>query len=309
VIEFVGSDDVVGTLAHEVGVLHAAMARSEDAGPYREAVRPVGDDRDADTVDSHPLRGAGRVMVPVQPAIDQERGSIATVYLGLGVVAANASFQQYSQAGRFNGAYVPLEYDVLTAGYLPMSSLAYLLAVQAVVRRAAEPPKGLSGPQRDEVSAWMRVLAVHVDELRDRLGIGAGDVATERPEVMPFDGVELADEEAPKKIAFRWRTNRGLVGFVAGATLGGGLALAVARQLAPIVLTATGMTGHLVGRRVKVLRCTACSTVVGPDDATCPHCGADLKGDIASLADRLDAEERYELDARTSRDDQLETDA
>ena len=97
-IEFLGDDDVAGTLAHELGVAHAAASRPDAADPYRDAERPV---------------------IEVEAERDLERGSVATVYLGLGAVAANAAFQQYSRAGRFNGGYTPLEYDVLCAGYAP----------------------------------------------------------------------------------------------------------------------------------------------------------------------------------------------
>ena len=287
VIELIGSDDVVGTLAHEVGVVHAALTRMDDAGPYRAADVPVVDG-------DHMYRSGGRGMMEIDHERDLERGSVASVYLGFGVIATNASFQQYSQGGRFNGAYVPLEYDVLCAGYVPMSSLAFLLAVQGVVRGDVAPPAGLSGPQRDEVAAWIGALADHASELRDRLGIDHAAVGNVRPEVVPFDDVAVPEEPVAKKIGFRWRTNRGFIGLVAGAALGGGVALAVARTAAPVVMVITTAAGHLVGRRIKVPRCTACSTVVAADETICHHCGAELRGDIAHLSDRLEAEERLD---------------
>ena len=287
VIEFIGSDDVVGTLAHEVGVLHAALTRADDAGPYRAADVPVVDG-------DHMYRSSSRGMIEIDHERDLERGSVASIYLGFGVIATNASFQQYSQGGRFNGAYVPLEYDVLCAGYIPMSSLAFLLAVQGVVRGEVAPPAGLSGPQRDEVAAWLTALGDHATELRSRLGIDDGAVGNVRPEVVPFDDVAMPEEPVAKKIGFRWRTNRGFLGLVAGAALGGGVALAVARTATPIVVVISSAAGHLVGRRIKVPRCTACSSVVAADEIICHHCGAELRGDIAHLSDRLEAEERLD---------------
>src|SRR5262249_35905166 len=158
VVNFIGSDDVVGTLAHEVGVVHAVLARGDGASPYRAAEVPMLERAGADDRERE-----------VDPDRDLERGSIAAVYLGLGVMAANAAYQQSSQAGRFNGAYVPLEYEVIRAGYLPMSSLAYLLAVQATVRGDRDVPDGLSGPQRDEVGAWIDALRPDAQALRERL--------------------------------------------------------------------------------------------------------------------------------------------
>src|SRR3569833_773611 len=66
---FLGTDDIVGTLAHELGVAFAVLHRNDKDGPYRsqepELLEP----------DTH----------------DSKRGSIATVYLGLDVLAANAT--------------------------------------------------------------------------------------------------------------------------------------------------------------------------------------------------------------------------
>lgn len=268
---FVGDDDVVGTLAHEVGTLYAATHRPEEPDPYRTAEPPV---------------------IDIDHDRDPERGSVATVYVGLGVLAANGAFQQYSRGGRFNGGYEPLEYDVLNAGALPMSALAYLLAVQAVVRRDSSPPPGLEGPQRDEVSQWMKRL--DRAELCVTLGIDPNVELGERPVVERFADATLEVDNGPAKTAFRWQTHRGGVGFVAGAVFGVGLAFAVTtRGLLPLVLGGSA-TGHVLGRRVRVPRCSACATIVRADDTVCPHCGARLRGDIASLSERLEAEERLE---------------
>lgn len=268
---FVGTDDVVGTLAHEVGLVHAAMHRPGDPDPYRTAEPPV---------------------IQVDHDRDAERGAVATVYLGLGVLAANAAFQQYSRGGRFNGGYEPLEYDVLRAGYAPMSDLAYLLAVQAMVRRESSPPAGLSAPQRDEVLQWMKAL--DRTQLCDALGITPNAELPQRPAVVRFADATLEAEEAPARNAFRWQTHRGGVGFVAGAVLGVSLALAITtRGIMPFTF-AGGATGHILGRRLRVPRCSACASVVRADATLCEHCGARLRGDIANLSDRLEAEEHLD---------------
>lgn len=280
-IEFVGEDDVAGTLAHELGVAHAAVNRPDTVDPYRTGEGPE---------------------IEIDVDRDHARGSIATVYLGLGVLAANAAYQQYSRPGRFNGGYSPLEYDVLRAGYVPMSELSYLLAVQAAVRGAGV-PLGLSGPQRDEVSEWLTSLTAQRARLREQLGI-ASDAATveQRPIAEAFTDVDLAeDAPAPRRNAFRWRTHRGGVGFVAGAVLGVGVAVAVASPtVTPLLVFGAAGGGHVIGRRVRVPRCTACASVVEGAAVTCRSCGAALRGDIATLSDRLEAEERLEAEARGS---------
>jgi hypothetical protein len=275
---FVGDDDVVGTLAHEVGTVFAALHRPEEADPYRTAEPP---------------------SITVDPDRDVDRGSIATVYLGLGVLAANAAFQQYSSSGRFNGGYVPLEYDVLRAGAVPMSALAYLLAVQATVRGEIEPPKGLKPPQRDEVTEWMRALDGQRTALCEQLGIAASATSTARPDIEPIDD-ELPpfEEPPPRPTAFRWHTHRGGIGFVTGTVMGLGIAFAVSRGMMPFTVLGGATAGHVIGRRVRAPRCSACATVLPENATTCFRCGAALRGDIASLGDRLEAEERLEADHR-----------
>jgi len=267
---FVGEDDVAGTLAHELGVAHAVIARCADRDPYRAPEPPE---------------------IGVDPERDLERGSIATVYLGLGVLAANAAYQQYSGSGRFNGAYAPLEYDVLRAGYVPMSELAYLLAVQAVVRGEPEPPPGLSPPQRDEVLAWLDALRGRAGELRDRLGIEEGARGEARPIATPFEDV-ARDHARRRRIAFRWQTHRASEGFLAGVLVAAVAALiAMPQGLIPFVVGGA-VIGLSVGRSRRIARCSTCATAIAIDAATCHRCGATMYGDIARRSDRLEAEER-----------------
>jgi hypothetical protein len=275
---FVGRDDVAGTLAHEIGVAFAAEHRPEEHDPYRTAEPPV---------------------ISIDPDRDLERGSIATVYLGLGVLGANAAYQQYSRPGKFNGAYEALDYDVLRAGHVPMSALAFLLAVQAVVRDVLVPPEGLEPPQKDEVTAWIAALRGRGSELRARLGIAGDARGAERETAIAFPDVTLEDDPAPRRTAFRWTTHRGGVGLIAGAVLGVGVAATVASHgMAPIAIFGGAAAGHVVGRRVPVPRCSACANIVPTGATVCPRCGAALRGDIAHLSDRLDAEERLDEENR-----------
>lgn len=279
---FVGNDDVVGTLAHEIGMLYAVTHRPDEPDPYRTAEPPV---------------------LAVDHDRDPERGAIATVYVGLGVLAANAAYQQYSRAGRFNGAYEPLEYDVLHAGALPMSSLAFLLAVQAIVSGADEPPAALQPPQRDEVAQWIDALEDSADELRARLGITDADLeaAADVREVEKFDDAALADDEPrAAKTAFRWHTHRGGMGLLVGMASGLGAAATIGTPQALGLMLLGGSVGTVIGRFVDVPRCSACATTVRKDSTHCRKCGARLRGDIASLSERLEAEEKLESESDTS---------
>jgi hypothetical protein len=279
---FVGEDDVVGTLAHEIGVAYAALHRPDEADPYRTSEQPV---------------------ITIDGDRDLERGSIAAVYLGLGVIAANAAYQQYSSRVGID-AYQPTIHEVHRAGYVNMSDLAFLLAVQAVVRGEEAPPAGLGGPQRDEVTPWIEALAGSASELRARLGIPATAEPGAREAPVCFADLDLRDEEAApvaKRNGFRWETSRRGVGIIAGLASGVGLAFAVA-PTEPMfyAITLGGVAaGHFLGGRVRVIRCSACVTPIGAGAQTCRKCGAVMRGDIARLADRLEAEERLEDESST----------
>ena len=81
---------------------------------------------------------------------------------------------------------------------------------------------------------------------------------------------------------------------MAGTVLGMGLAFVVSRGLLPFTTLGGGTAGHLIGRRVRAPRCSACATVLKAGATRCMHCGAMLRGDIASLSERLEAEEQLE---------------
>ena len=136
---YVGEDDVVGSLAHEIGVVYSVIHPPEGADPYRTA--------EADTL-------------KVDSDVDLERGSIATVYLGLGVLAANAARQQHAvfEGQGFNPLLVAKVGVQLESGHVPVASLVYLVAVQAAIRGDKQPPNGLVPAQRREVAAWLETL-------------------------------------------------------------------------------------------------------------------------------------------------------
>lgn len=277
-VGFIGEDDIVGTCAHEIGVAFAVLHRPDEADPYRTQEQAVL------SVDAR----------------DLERGSLATVYLGLGVLAANAAFQQYSSRVAVD-AYQPTVYEVHRAGYAEMSDLAYLLAVQAVIRGESAAPAGLGAPQKDEVTAWLAVLAPQADALRARLGVTDAERGTTRPTPVRFTDVDMREDPEPaKRTGFRWETNRSGVGMFAGLALGVGIAMAAApSQLAFTSISMAGVgAGNLIGRRMRAIRCSNCSTVIGPGAQQCVKCGSLMRGDIKRLAERLEAEERLESEQR-----------
>ncbi|MBC7976259.1 MAG: zinc ribbon domain-containing protein, partial [Myxococcales bacterium] len=265
---FLGEDDMVGAFAHEVGVAHALRNPRDGSEPYRSAEPPV---------------------LPVDPEVDPERGSIAAVYLGLGVLAANAAHQQHSVLERqgFNPLIVASVGVQLEAGYQPVASMTYLVAVQAAIRGTTAPPTGLQPTQRRAVADWLDALDGRA--LRERLGIPGTAAPGTRPPAERFADAQLIADDIPRKTAFRWRTNRKGVGTIAGTVLGLGAAIIVSRGLMPPFVIGGAVGGHLIGRTIDVPRCSACASVVARDAPTCPKCGAILRGNIAHLSDRLEA--------------------
>jgi hypothetical protein len=136
--------------------------------------------------------------------------------------------------------------------------------------------------------------------LRARLGNAGDAVAGERPTPTAFPNAKLEPDAPRHKIAFRWRTSRGGLGMFTGTLLGIGAALAGPPILTPWLVIGGAVGGHLVGRLIRVPRCSACATVLKGLAQHCTACGAVMRGDIAHLSDRLAAEEQLDDAADTT---------
>ena len=160
-IEAIGNDDVAGLLCHQVGLAYAGWLAG--AAAYRDAA----------------------------PAPPSERdGSIAAIYLGLGVVATNAAL--YNRvASKLVGQMSVSETDVVEVGGLAPAEAIYLLAIQAVVRGAPiDAHATLREDLRAGLTAAIATLRPHRDAIAAYLGV---DLATARP--------PLARDPAPPAIA------------------------------------------------------------------------------------------------------------
>jgi len=265
----IGGDDIVGTLAHEVGVA-AAVALDHGASPYRKP----------------------EVATPRET--DRHRGSVAAVVLGLGVLAANAAFQEYV-GGSYDMrlGYAPVEHDIIRAGHLAMDALAFLLAVQAEAR-GSDLPRGLQRSQTDAARAWQAALRGRGPALRELLGIAQTTGASERPSPTPLDA--LAESElvrAPEipqaRRVFRVRYTSTGMGTMAGLATGTTIAVTAGPSMTMLaVMLGASLLGAIVGGRRVRHRCSDCLTVVEAKMATCPRCGGQLAGEIMSREQRLE---------------------
>ncbi|HTJ41763.1 MAG TPA: hypothetical protein VL463_06685 [Kofleriaceae bacterium] len=267
----IGDDEVAGTIAHEVGTALAARWQTPDA-PYRGVVASV-IDRDA-----------------------RWRGSIAAVYAGLGVLAANAAFQEY-KLGRYQAhlGYAPVDYEIVKAGQLTVDEIAYLVAVQAIVRDGVV-PKGLGGVQTDVVRAWIDALRDRAGELRAMLGVPdpAPPLARDAPGALPpaSELVVAGDVEPPPRRVFRMPSTRAGLGVLVGmVALGVGAgAVGAGRGAIPIVIAGGAIAGAAIGSRSRLDRCSSCVHVLPSGSVACPHCGGEIAGLLTSRADALDVE-------------------
>ncbi|MBA3456590.1 MAG: hypothetical protein H0T42_26105 [Deltaproteobacteria bacterium] len=192
-VAYIGNDDVAGKLAHNVGQIFLELAPDE---PFRTA-RSAADERD---------------------------GSVAAVFLGLGVVAANAAMYR-RHASRLVGREVHSEHQIASAGGLDIADITMLVAIQDLLRDEVQDAlKTLHGPQREWVEQWKAILDPHEDELREMLGLD--EERPPRPLSRPARARVVAEEahhENPKfnlgRDVARVR-QRSWYGIVPGAFLG-----------------------------------------------------------------------------------------
>lgn len=244
-LDAIGPDEVTGLFAVQVG--RAFASSIADAGPYRG---------------------------PCADAVSARDGAIAAIYLGLGVFIAHAA------ASPRVAAHPSRRLDANLA--LAAADVAYLLAVQAVVR--ARPIAAHASLPRDlarEVHAWIAALTPRRAALCARLGIdlAAPRARLRRPRTVPVaHAAAKATYRMPPMASLdqtmRWCFAGGTIGTVAGIVLhfsGGVMPLALA-------LAAGGGAIRKLVRRFETLRCMRCGVRLRRAETTCPGCGATIVG-------------------------------
>lgn len=301
-LNHVGNDDVAGIAAHEVG--RAFVGWLAHAG--------------------HPFRTTPEDDLPT-PAL----GSLAAVYLGLGVVAANAAYHQRT-AGQITGNLSYHAHDVARIGGLNVNELSFLLAVQAEVRDDVLPALAtLRRTQADAVAAWRAALEDHDDELRHLLGISSTTDDAEAPHRPPEPRAVAVEAELEEVLVtkpnhgrrvFRVPEKRlrgrallgGLFGFIAGCVavgvIGAANALLSGFMIFGPVVIGFGV-GFMLSDKRPLYRCATCESFLEATAAVCPACGGTIAGDIAHRNERLDAEERLEATRAAANDGARERDA
>jgi len=284
-VAYIGNDDVAGMLAHKVGQIFLELAPGE---PFRTA-RTAADERD---------------------------GSVAAVFLGLGVVAANAAMYR-RHATRLVGREERSEQLIASAGGLDIADITMLVAIQDILRDDVQDAlKTLHGPQREWVEQWKDVLDPHEDELRELLGLDEdrAPVSLSRPArprvVAAGTHVENPKFNDGRDIA-RVR-QRSFYGIAAGGFLGlfASAGLHAASLLVGVPALIAGVTAGVAFGWWRWCRpfytCSegACLRLIPTTAKACPSCGGTVSETI-TIPD-LHARWRKMREEEDARDEQLD---
>jgi hypothetical protein len=274
----IGNDDVAGIVSHAIGHAYATSCAS----------------------DGHPFRDASTT-------VSTALGSLATVYLGLGLLAANAALHDRS-AGENVGNRAIHAHQTACAGGLPWQDLAFALAVQATVRDDMLDLDRLHPSQRELVAAWCEVLDDHEAALAELLALG--DVNAETAPLRPAEPrAAIVHAEHAERDLVRANLGHPVFRTRAGSRAAehgfyGALAsIPVILLGAPIIALGVGIAGivagSVYGNRFKRFRCASCGTFMTRDATECSHCGGRIAGDVRHASDRLEAEEQLELEDKS----------
>lgn len=273
-VEQFGNDNVAGHLAHEVGLAFAAWVDTPTL--YREAEQPLPTER---------------------------RGSVAAVYLGLGVVASNGAY--YHRVGsEIRGRETFTERELVVHGGLTPRQLIFLLAVQAVLRgpgrRADDEARELLEPaeRRQDLRAAVAALAPHRQAIAAHLGLDleAARPALERePEPPTVSDAARPEPDRRKRYAGQSAARLERDRLAAGVAIGLGTGFVSAliaiwlfeRGFFDLPEERRGMVQTIAflvpmcfavlrGWRTTVVSCGACASTLAPTRQTCPDCGVSL---------------------------------
>jgi hypothetical protein len=256
---------------------------------------------------------------------EEELTDLTTVYLGFGVLTANAAYRY-----RKRGGYGYTEWSQQGLGYLGPGSLTFLLAAQALARGAGWRERRrilaeLEPNQAGTFGASLRALRPHLDSIRRQLG---GPSRRERPiaalpAVAPrVARLEVADfPDAPSawnagRPVFRVPRSRlrpllnmtllaAIVGSFVCLLAGSALAGPGGAQAGAVVgLVTAPLVGLWFGVRAARRVQDHCSDPVCGGDlpagaSQCPICGGTISGTIRRPEDRLAAEEALRLEGRS----------
>ena len=243
---------------------------------------------------------------------------LTTIYLGFGVLTANARWR-YRSGGEQQGSSAVTAWITTAAGYLPPQAFSFALAVQLVARNLA--PRewkrvlaSLETNQRAFAKSALETMSSDPENLSRRLALpdrsgwppplAPDSILRPLPPSPEFpDWGDTEEEEDTTWNAghpvFRVRESHvvlstvlpGMIAGIAGMVVSGVLYDSQAGFLAGIAGGAVGLRMGLKGR-CDICSDPECRAKIPAADVTCPGCGGTVAGRIRSADDRLEAEER-----------------
>jgi hypothetical protein len=267
--------DLVDHLVFEAGhAFRACKNLDTDEAPYRDRVDAADD-------------------------VVEQRAAVTAVYLGFGIIAANAAHHYESKAPA-RDLQTHADYHHKMVGSLAPEAIAWLLALQVVVRGSGEETvrQALSPNQRAAFSAAIKELEPRRDALIDALGL-TGEAEWPSPASVDLDELEVeeadvelferqaardaeANEKRKRSTVYPVDTTRPWSQVIIVALIAGGI-------VGPIVYGATGVgilgwifqiaTAVLIavwlrGARPPECSDTGCRATLPEGADTCPGCGA-----------------------------------
>lgn len=264
---------------------------------------------------AHAFRQRRRLSVD-DPEEEELLTDLTTVYLGFGVLTANARWL-FRSGGEQQGAYAVTAWITTAAGYLPPQAFSFALAAQLVARDPA--PRewkrvlaALETNQRAFAETALETLASDRERLLHRLALPDRSgwpqpVAPDsilRPLPPPPEFEEWGDTEEDTTWNAGHPVFRVRESHVVLSTILPSLIFGIGGMVLTGVLWGTqsgfwaGAFGAAIGLRTGLKgRCDlcsdpACKTKIPEPAATCPGCGGTVAGRIDHPDQRLEAEER-----------------
>jgi hypothetical protein len=257
-----------------------------------------------------------RGLVVDDPDEEELLTDLTTIYLGFGILTANARWR-FRKGGELQGAYAVTRWVTTAAGYLPAQGFSFALTAQLVARDPA--PRewkrvlaALETNQRAFAEAALEKLAADRERLTTALALPdrtgwPPPVAPDsilRPLPPPPEFEEWGDTEEDTTWnaghpVFRVRESHvvlstvlpGLIFGIGGMALTGVLWGSQSGFWAGAAGAAIGLRTGLKGR-CDVCSDPECKAKIPEPAATCPGCGGTVAGRIDNPDQRLEAEER-----------------
>jgi hypothetical protein len=257
----IGNDDVAGLLSHRLGLAFLEVAPGD---PFR-----------AGTSD-----------------LTETAGSVAAVYLGLGVLVANSSmYRRY--ASRVVSRSVVEEQYVAQVGGLSIADATFLVAVQDIVRDDFQTAlETLHEPQTEWIERWKAVLDPHEDELRAMLELEQAEPHPLHRGAVPRKPPALPDRDLRKfnigrttfRVPYRgyWAAGLGVAAGIFGFLAPMGLVVG------PSAMVGLGVAGLFAVKPKFICSDPECTCIMETAVETCPRCGGSIADTIKSARDRLD---------------------